>query len=101
MDFALLAYLLDLVLQDAEDEHVPALTVLVSGLAEDALLPQAVAPQRVGAQTVVFVHVGLDAARPQHVDRIVRDALAGLHTKSATGRLRAGEHGLQERVAGE
>src|SRR5437899_39269 len=78
------------VLQDAEDEHVPALTVLVSGLAEDALLPEAVAPQRVGAQTIVFVHFGLDAPKPQHVDPIVRDQLAGLHTKSSTDRLRVG-----------
>jgi hypothetical protein len=40
----LLALLFDLLFQDAEDEHVPALTILVSGLAEDALLPEAIAP---------------------------------------------------------
>src|SRR2546425_9371752 len=40
----LLALLFDLLFQDAEDDHVPALTILVSGFAEDALLPEAIAP---------------------------------------------------------
>src|SRR2546427_12733389 len=99
MDPVLLTPLRDLVLQDAEDEHVQALAVLESSLPEHALLPKAVAPQRVGAHTVVFVDLALDAQGSHHIDSIVRDELSRLHSRSPTDRPPTVQRDLAERAA--
>src|SRR5574341_70378 len=95
----LLALFVDLVLEDAEDEDVPEPAILVTGLAEDALLLEPVAPQRVRAQAVVLVDLGLDAPEPEYIDSIIRDEFARLHAKSAPDGLLVGQHHLEEAVA--
>src|SRR3990172_406527 len=96
--FVLAAHFVDLLFEDPEHEDVPEPAVLVAGFAEDALRLEPVAPQRVCAQAVVLVHLGLDAPEPEHIDSIVRDELARLHAKSAPDRLGVGQHHLEEAV---
>src|SRR3989454_7734808 len=76
----------------------PYTTLFRSGLAEQTLLVEAVTAERVRAQHVVLVDLGLDAPQPQHVNSIVRDELARLHAKSAAQGLLLRQHDLEEGV---
>src|SRR3990172_3481687 len=64
----LLLSLLDhLLLEDREDQDVPALAVVAARAAEDALLSEAVPLERVDAEKVVGVHLRLHASQAERV----------------------------------
>src|SRR2546428_7957388 len=62
----LLALLFDFLSQDAEHEHVPVVPLHEGRLAENTLQVKSIAPERVGAQQVVLVDLGLDPPEPKY-----------------------------------
>src|SRR5438105_300637 len=67
----LLALFFDFLSQDAEHQHVPVIPLQEGRLAENTLQVKSIASQRIGAQQVVFVDLGLDPPKPEYVDTVV------------------------------
>src|SRR5205814_4177735 len=88
-----------LVLEDREDEDVPALAPVRLRLAQHALLLEPVAPQRVDAEDVVGVHLGLDAMDLEGVHRPCQRQARGLDAPARPNGPRVDDPGLQEREA--
>src|SRR5712692_1557384 len=86
-------------LEDREDEHVPAPTVVAAGLAEHTLEIEAVPPERVDAQHVVGVDLRLHAMHFQRVHRVRQSQARRLDPPTLAERARVTERGLDEREA--
>src|SRR5437667_5287205 len=93
------ALLLDLVLEDPEDHDVPVPAVAQRRLAQRPFVREAVAPQRVDAQGVVLVRLGLQSPQAESVDAIVAHEAAGLHAEAPPGGPGIADDGLDAGVA--
>src|SRR5207253_4306577 len=100
-DAVLLALLLHLVLEEPVDQYVPVLVVVEARLSEGALQLEAVAEERVLAQTVVRVGLRLDPADPEALQRVEDHQTPRLDAPAVAQRVGIGDHDLEEGVAVE
>src|SRR5206468_8141718 len=95
----LASLLFDLVSQDPEDHDVPVAAIAQRSLAQGAFVREAVAPQRIDAQDVVLVGLGLQPPQGERVDAIVAHEAARLHAVAAAGRAEVAHDGFDGGVA--